>query len=87
MSFSQFTAALVGIVSLICVCVQLKKTDKPLKNALVSAFFGAASLGAVNLMSLYTGVSIAVNYFTSFAAVVLGAPGIICLLLLRLLFQ
>ncbi len=87
MSFPQFAALAVGIISLVLVFAELKKAQSPMKNAAVSAFFGAASLGAVNLMSLYTGVTIAINYFTSFVAVVLGAPGVICLLMLRLLFQ
>ena len=43
------------------------------------------ALGAVNLLAPVTGVSLALNWATSFMAVVLGAPGVITLLLLDLL--
>ena len=56
-----------------------------LLRALGSAVCGAASLGAVNLLAGYTGVSIALNYATAFVAVVLGAPGVVTMLLLRVL--
>ena len=51
--------------------------------ALCWAFGGAAALGAVNLMAGFTGVTIALNYATSFVAIVLGAPGVVLLLLMR----
>ena len=61
------------------------KAKRPLLRALGSAVCGAASLGAVNLLAGYTGVSIALNYATAFVAVVLGAPGVVTMLLLRVL--
>ena len=39
----------------------------------------------MNLLAGYTGVSIALNYATAFVAVVLGAPGVVTMLLLRVL--
>ncbi len=87
MTFVQFSAVIVAVVSIIFVCLALKKAQNPFKSAFLSAFFGVASLGAVNLLSLYTGVTLAVNYVTSFVTVVLGAPGVICLLMLKLLVQ
>lgn len=57
----------------------------PLRQTMISAACGAGALGAVNLLAPVTGVSIALNWTTAFMAVVLGAPGVITLLLLRLL--
>ena len=60
---------------------------RPAGAALSSAVAGVAALGAVNMLAPFTGVGLALNWFTSFAAVVLGAPGVICLLAMRLMFQ
>ncbi|MEE0757280.1 pro-sigmaK processing inhibitor BofA family protein [Allofournierella sp.] len=60
---------------------------RPGGAALSSAVAGVAALGAVNMLAPFTGVGLALNWFTSFAAVVLGVPGVICLLAMRLIFQ
>ena len=60
---------------------------RPAGAALSSAVAGVAALGAVNMLAPFTGVGLALNWFTSFAAVVLGVPGVICLLAMRLIFQ
>ena len=60
---------------------------RPAGAALSSAVAGVAALGAVNMLAPFTGVGLALNWFTSFAAVGLGVPGVICLLAMRLIFQ
>ena len=40
-------------------------------------------MSAVDVLAGYTGVALALNYATAFVAVVLGAPGVVMLLLLR----
>lgn len=55
----------------------------PLRRAGASALCGCCALGLVNVLTAYTGVSIALNHATAFVAVVLGAPGVILLLALR----
>lgn len=60
---------------------------RPAGAALSSAVAGIAALGAVNMLAPFTGVGLALNWFTSFAAVVLGVPGVICLLAMRLLLR
>lgn len=85
MIFVQTVALFAALVSAAAVVWAASKAKRPMCRALGSAVCGAASLGAVNLMAGYTGVSIALNYATAFVAVVLGAPGVILLLLLRVL--
>ncbi len=75
-----------GLLCFVCVCKAVKKSEKPLKTAFLSASCGICALCAVNFLALYTGVSISVNFFTSFVSVVLGAPGVICILLLNMIF-
>lgn len=64
-----------------------KQKKKALRSVAESALCGTGALAAVNLFSAYTGVSIALNFASAFFAVVYGVPGIIMLLLARLLFD
>lgn len=81
----QTIGVFAALLSTAGVVLAAKKAKRPLRRALGSAVCGIASLGAVNLMAGYTGVAIALNYATAFVAVVLGAPGVVTLLLLRVL--
>lgn len=85
MLFVETLALFTALVSVAGVVLAARRSEKPFLRALGSAVCGIASLGAVNLMAGYTGVAIALNYATAFVAVVLGAPGVITLLLLRVL--
>ena len=84
MNAVQIGALLFAAVCVLAVCAVLCKKRHPFRGAIKSAGCGIAALGAVNLFAAFTGVGIALNYGTAFVAVVLGAPGVICLLLLRL---
>ena len=86
MSVVSLWAAVFAAVCLVCVCAVLARSKRPWRGALLSAAGGVGALGAVNLFASYTGVGIAVNWCTSFAAVVLGAPGVVAMLILRVLF-
>lgn len=75
-----------GAAALLSVSAAAVRTKRPLRTSMLSAFCGVAGLGAVNLLSDSTGVSIALNYATALVSVVLGLPGVIALLLLRGIF-
>ena len=66
-------------------CVEVKRPGicANASRAAQSAFGGIAALAAVDVLAGYTGVALALNYATAFVAVVLGAPGVVMLLLLR----
>lgn len=81
----QTVALTMAVVSLFSVLAALRRARRPLLRALGSAVCGVGALGAVNLLAGYTGVALALNYATAFVAVVLGAPGVIMLLLLRVM--
>ncbi len=87
MTFNLILITIIGALCILIICIALKKTKNPFKEAFLNALCGVASLGAVNLFALQTGVFIAVNYFTAFVVVVLGAPGTISLLILRAIFE
>ena len=71
----QTIGVFAALMSVFGVVLAASKAKRPLLRALGSAVCGAASLGAVNLLAGYTGVSIALNYATAFVAVVLGGRG------------
>jgi inhibitor of the pro-sigma K processing machinery len=56
----------------------------PLRRAGLSALCGCCALGLVKVLTAYTGVGIALNHASAFVASVLGIPGVVLLLALRL---
>lgn len=62
------------------------KSGKLLKTLLLSALSGIVTLAAVNILSRYSGVYIAVNSWTVGASSLFGLPGVIGLLTVRMFF-
>lgn len=84
MALAQSIIIFIAIISVVSVCYIAYKSKKPVIKGTASALSGAAALGAVNLLAAYTGVGIALNYASAFIAVVLGVPGVVMMLILRL---
>lgn len=61
------------------------KTKHFIKSLLMSAVQGIFALFAVNAVGIVSGVTIAVNNFTVAVSCIGGVPGVILLLLMRLL--
>lgn len=57
-----------------------------LRQFLRSGLFGLLMLGAVNLTAAITGVSLGFGWLSGGAAAILGAPGVVGMLLLNALF-
>ena len=79
-------AALAAALVLAAVALAAAKSTRPVRAGLVSVLSGLGALGAVNLLADFTGVALALNGLSWFAACVLGIPGVTLLLMLRLLF-
>lgn len=71
-------------VCLLAVARTAAKSAHPARAILGSALLGMAALALVNLTGRTTGVTLPLNGLTAFVSVVLGAPGVVCLLLLGL---
>lgn len=78
---------IMAAVILLIIGIAAGRSKHPIRTSFISAVAGISALGAVNMLAPFTGVGITLNWFTSFVAVVLGAPGIIGLLLLNVLLQ
>lgn len=74
-----------GAVSLLGVAAGASKCKAPFSKALSASICGISMLGLLAVLSPYSGIALSLNWFTSFVAVVLGAPGVVTLLLLRVL--
>ena len=62
-------------------------TNKPFKTIFFYAFLGLVGLTAVNLTSKFSGVYIPINAYTLGSSAILGLPGTVSLLLLRMIFM
>ena len=63
------------------------KTGKPVRHLLSSTLSGGITFWLLNLLSGFTGVQLSLNLASAFSAVLLGAPGICSLWLLRFLWK
>lgn len=84
MSFFLITAA---IIAVICVMWWTVKNEKGATSFALSALQGIAAMCAVNLTGLFTGVTLAVNWYTISSFIVLGLPGVIGALILKLIIN
>ncbi|MEA5010308.1 MAG: pro-sigmaK processing inhibitor BofA family protein [Angelakisella sp.] len=71
-----------GLIVLVIV-IRMRKT---LAAMAVSALGGLCTLGVINLTGILTGVMLPFNVFSLLVSCVLGAPGVISLLLLQLVW-
>lgn len=69
----------------LAVLVAAVRTGKPLRRLTASGVQGLCALGLVDVLGAFTGVSLGFSWFTAGVCTALGIPGVICLLLLRLL--
>lgn len=70
----------------LAVLLALIKGGKPVRGAISSVTGGLLSLLAVDVTGVFTGVTLGINPLTLGAGTVLGAPGIITLLVLKAVF-
>lgn len=76
-----------AFIILVCVTWGLSKANKPFITSLKSAVSGLSALLLVNLLSGRTGCYIAINAATVFVSTVLSLPGVLCLLVMKLIFN
>ncbi len=85
------TGLKVALVAAVCIAATpialTAVTAKRGFSALIlSALQGTVAVFAVNLVGLATGISLAVNWYSLGAGALMGAPGVISMLLLNVIF-
>lgn len=76
---------IVGGVIALAVLIGALLTKRPFRALLTSALQGICALAAVNVMSMFTGVTLGLTVFSLLVCAVLGLPGTITLLVLQVL--
>ena len=74
----------VAVCTGVAVLMAAIRTGKPLRRLAVSGTQGLCALGLVDVLGAFTGVSLGVSWFTAGVGTVLGIPGVIGLLMMRL---
>ena len=76
---------IVGGVIVVAVFVGACLTGKPIRSLVSSALQGICALAAVNVFSVFSGVTLGVTTFSVAVCSVLGIPGAATLLVLQVL--
>ena len=78
----------VGIVgSAVALAVIIALSGKPIRGLVGTGAQGICALAAVNVAGAFTGVSLGLNLLSGLSCVVLGIPGVVTLLFLKLIFN
>lgn len=84
--FWQLIVATVGSVLSVWLFVTLIRTRRPIRRTVGSFLQGGCALAAVNVSGALTGVSLGLNWLSLGVCAALGVPGVIGLLLLKVIF-
>lgn len=83
----QILLWVIGGAIAIAVCVALFRSRKPVRGLVGSGAQGICALAAVNIAGAFTGVSLGLNLFTGIACIALGIPGVITMLVVKLIMN
>ena len=74
-------------VIMVCVSYGYSRCRHPFVTAFRNSISGISAMLLVNILSGYTGCYIAVNTATVFVSTVLSLPGVLCLLIMKLIYN
>ena len=83
----SITVGAVGVIVVLAVAVALFKTGRPVRGIVGSGAQGICALAAVNIAGAFTGVSLGLNLFSGLCCLVLGIPGVVGMLFMKLIFN
>lgn len=86
MIYAEIVTAALLIMAALIVVIACIKTKKPIRIIAYSAIPSGALLIIINLMSSITGFFIGFNAYTISATLILGIPGLISVLVTKLIF-
>ncbi|MCR4614792.1 MAG: pro-sigmaK processing inhibitor BofA family protein [Clostridiales bacterium] len=81
----KFFAVLL-IASFSAIVISMIRSKHFFKALILTALQGVAAICAVNVLGLFTGVSLSLNQYTIGASLICGTPGVIGLLLIDTIF-
>jgi hypothetical protein len=82
------TYLIIAVAALGCGLVLiLMRNAGAVKKLAISGVGGIAAFGAVNLAGIFTGVSLVLNVWTVCTAILLGLPGVVGMMFLKLILK
>lgn len=76
---------ILGVAITLTVLIVLCRTGRPIRRLLTSGVQGLCALGAVDLLGTFTGISLGLGWFSLAVSGLLGIPGVIGMLLMKLI--
>ncbi len=73
--------------SVLAILISMIRSKHFFKALILTALHGVAAICAVNVLGLFTGVSVNLNQYTVGASLICGTPGVIGLLLIDTIFK
>ena len=78
--------AVLGVLASAVLIWSFIKTGRPIASLLKTCIFGLITMGCINLIGNWTGVTLNVNAVSLSCASVLGAPGVAVMLICNAIF-
>ena len=75
-----------GVWLIAGVAVALIRSKRPVRGLIGSGAQGLCALAAVNVVGAFTGVSLGLNLLSGLSCLILGVPGVVTLLILKVIF-
>ncbi len=69
--------------AVLAVMITLFRTGKPLRFTLASFAEGVCAMAAVDVVGIFTGISLGFGWFSMICCATFGIPGVISMLLMR----
>ena len=79
MVYTAIGAAMVAVV------IALLRTGKPLRIATASLIEGVCAMAAVDVVGIFSGVSLGFGWFSMACCAAFGIPGVISMLVMRMI--
>lgn len=71
--------------AMVAVVITLFRTGKPLRFTAASLVEGVCAMAAVDIVGIFTGLSLGFGWFSMVCCAVFGIPGVISMLLMRMI--
>ena len=83
----KYALIVLAVIAAVAIFLASLKSKRPMKTLLSSALAGLVTLVAVAVSGHFTGVSLAINFWTLACAAASGIPGVVLMLVIKLVWR
>jgi len=87
MNIIEITFTVLSCIAGLFILIFAFKTRRPFRTIFSSALLGVSSLFIVSITGGFTGIQVAMNFFTLGTSAVLGLPGVIAIILTKTIWH